>query len=100
MAIKELFIVWSVIRFIIENKDEEYCQGVIKEGLSVFVEHQIVLQFPDAKDIPVHFVGSIGFYLQSELKEVLSSFGLTAGKILKRPIDGLVAHHKEHILVK
>lgn len=87
-------------RFIIENKDEEYCQGVIKEGLSVFVEHQIVLQFPDAKDIPIHFVGSIGFYLQAELKEVLSSFGLTAGKILKRPIDGLVAHHKEHILAK
>ena len=36
--------------------------------------------------------------LQAELKEVLESFGLTAGKILKRPIDGLVAHHKQHIL--
>lgn len=87
-------------RFIIENKDTAYCQGVIKEGLSIFIEHQVVLQFEDAKEIPVHFVGSIGFYLQTELRAVLSDFGLTAGNILKRPIDGLVAHHKQHILAK
>lgn len=87
-------------RFIIENKDEPYCQSLIKKGLSLFIENQIVFQFPDAKDIPIHFVGSIGFYLKKELKEVLDSFGLTAGKILKRPIDGLVLHHKEHILAK
>lgn len=85
-------------RFLIENKDEEYCQGIIKRGLSLFIEHQVVLQFPDAKDIPIHFVGSIGFYLQRELKEVLKEFDLTPGKILKRPIEGLVAHHLEHIL--
>lgn len=87
-------------RFIIENKDAAYCQEVIKKGLALFIEHQVVLQFPDAKEIPIHFVGSIGFYLQSELKEVLKDFGLTPGKILKRPIDGLVSHHKEHILAK
>jgi len=85
-------------RFLIENKDQPYCQELIKKGLSLFIEHQVVLQFPDAKEIPIHCVGSIGFYLQAELKEVLKSFGLTPGNILKRPIDGLVAHHKEHIL--
>lgn len=85
-------------RFLIENKDEPYCQELIKRGLSQFIEHQVVLQFPDAKEIPIHFVGSIGFYLQKELKEVLALYGLTAGKILKRPIDGLVSHHKETIL--
>ena len=86
-------------RFLIENKEEPYCKELIKKGLSEFIEHQIVMQFPDAKEIPIHFVGSIGFYLQKELKEVLSTFGLTYGNILKRPIDGLVAHHREHILV-
>lgn len=85
-------------RFLIENKDEPYCQELIKKGFFQFIKHQVVLQFPDAKEIPIHFVGSIGFYLQKELKEVLSSFGLTSGRILKRPIDGLVEHHKETIL--
>lgn len=85
-------------RFLIENKDEDYAQQLIKKGLALFIEHQVILQFPNAKEIPIHFVGSIGFYLQRELKEVLKDFGLTAGKILKRPIDGLVAHHLKHIL--
>ncbi len=86
-------------RFLIENKEEPYFQEIIHKGLSLFIEHQ-VLQFKDAKQVPIHFVGSIGFYLQSELKAVLKNYGLTPGNILKRPIDGLVLHHKEHILAK
>ncbi|RMB61097.1 N-acetylglucosamine kinase [Dokdonia sinensis] len=86
-------------RFLIENKDEEYCQGLIKRGLSLFIENQ-VLQFDDAREVPVHFVGSIAFYLKKELKAVLEDYELKIGKVLKRPIDGLVAHHKGYILQK
>ena len=85
-------------RFLIENKDAEYSQKLIKVGLSLFVSHQIVLQFPNAKEMPIHFIGSIAFYLQKELKEVLQEYGLQAGKILKRPIEGLVKHHKSFYL--
>lgn len=84
-------------RFLIENKDHVYCQALIEKGLSIFIENQ-VLQFPNAKEIPIHFVGSISFYLEKELSRVLVKFGLTKGKVLKRPIDGLVMHHKDHIL--
>lgn len=80
-------------RFLIENKDNEYSQGLIRKGFDLFAQHQI-LQFENAKDIPVHFIGSIAFYLQKELKEVMGSLGLTTGKILKKPIDGLVEYHK------
>lgn len=84
-------------RFVIENKDHNYMQKVIKTGLRLFIENQ-VLQFENATEIPVHFVGSIAFYLQTELREVLNEYNLNAGKILKRPIDGLVLHHKDFIL--
>ncbi len=84
-------------RFLIENKDHVYCQALIEKGLSIFIENQ-VLQFPNAKEIPIHFVGSISFYLEKELSRVLVKFGLRKGKVLKRPIDGLVMHHKDHIL--
>ena len=80
-------------RFLIENKENEYSQGLIKKGFDLFARHQI-LQFENAKEVPVHFIGSIAFYLQQELKEVLASLGLTTGKILKKPIEGLVEHHK------
>ena len=80
-------------RFLIENKENEYSQQLIKKGFDLFARHQI-LQFDKAKNIPVHFIGSIAFYLQDELREVLENLGLSLGKVLKKPIEGLVEHHK------
>jgi len=84
-------------RFLIENKDHVYCQSLIKKGFSLFIENQI-FQFSNAREVPVHFVGSIAFYLKRELEALIDEYGLIKGKILKRPIDGLVLHHKNHML--
>ncbi|TRZ42515.1 N-acetylglucosamine kinase [Robertkochia solimangrovi] len=81
-------------RFLIQNKDEEYCQNLIRKGMQLFINNAI-FQFEQAKNVPIHFVGSIAFYLQEELKTVLSENGLTIGRVLRRPIDGLVEFHKE-----
>lgn len=84
-------------RFVIENKENDYMQDLIKKGLRLFIENQ-VLQFENAQEVPIHFVGSISFYLQTELIEILEEKGLSVGKVLKRPIDGLVLHHKAFML--
>ena len=84
-------------RFLITNKDHEYCQELIHKGLNLFIDNQI-FQFEDARDIPVHFVGSIAFYLQNEIIQVVKEKKLKLGKILKRPIDGLVTHHRNHTI--
>lgn len=81
-------------RFLIQNKDEEYCQKLIRKGMQLFIDNSIS-QFEQATTVPIHFVGSIAFYLQKELQEVLESNGLKMGKVLRRPIDGLVEYHKE-----
>lgn len=86
-------------KFLITNKEHEYCQKLIRKGLKLFIEHQ-VLQFDNAHKVPVHFVGSIAFYLQDELKKLLIEYDLKIGKVLKRPIDGLVKYHKEYMMVK
>lgn len=83
-------------RFLIENKENEYSQNLIKKGFDLFARHQI-LQFENAKNLPLHFIGSIAFYLHDELKEVLQSLELTVGKILKKPIEGLVEHHRNNV---
>ena len=64
----------------------------INKGLKLFIDKQI-LQFNDANDIPIHFIGSISYYLQDELKELFNEYGLSYGKILRRPIDGLLKYH-------
>ncbi|WGK64788.1 N-acetylglucosamine kinase [Croceiramulus getboli] len=84
-------------KFLITHKEYEYCQGLIEKGLRLFIENQI-LQFDQAKVVPVHFVGSIAFYLQDELRKIMATYDLEVGKILKRPIDGLVAYHKNFLM--
>jgi len=56
-------------KFLINNKDSDYGQSLIKRGFNLFIERQI-LQFSDASEIPIHFVGSISYYLKKELEEL------------------------------
>ena len=83
-------------KFMIENKDFTYCNKLITKGFNLFVKNQIE-QFDDCKQIPLHFVGSIGFYLKDELEKVLKKNDLKLGKVLKRPIEGLVNYHLKNI---
>jgi len=80
-------------KFLIQNKDEEFIKKIIIDAMQVFVDNYI-LQFEDAREIPVHFVGSIAFYLKAELAEVLGKNGLKIGNVLRRPIDGLIEYHE------
>ena len=79
-------------RFLIENKENEYSQNLIKKGFALFAQNQI-MQFENAANIPVHFIGSIAYFLKDELAEVLNELGLTIGNVHKKPIDGLVEYH-------
>ena len=50
-------------KFLIKHKNTEFCQKYIREELVSFVENYI-MQFENYKEVPVHFVGSIAFYLK------------------------------------
>ena len=80
-------------KFVIVNKNEPYIQGLINKGLGLFIENQIT-QFDNAKEVPVHFIGSISYFLKEELEAKLISYGLTLGRVFKKPIEGLVSYHK------
>ena len=82
-------------QFLIDNKKNDYMRTLIDNGLDRFIRHQI-LQFKEAKKIPVHFVGSISYFLKDEINAKLESYGLRLGNVVKRPIDNLVQFHSEH----
>ncbi len=81
-------------RFLIENKDHPYCRGVIDKGLQQFVNNYI-MQFELATKVPIHFVGSIAYFLKDELTTILERNDLIPGVIRQRPIEGLVEFHRE-----
>ena len=80
-------------KFVIVNKNELYIQELINKGLGLFIENQIS-QFNNAKELPIHFIGSISYFLKEELEAKLISYGFRLGKILKKPIEGLVSYHQ------
>ena len=80
-------------RFLIKHKKNEVFQDIIQKGLDRFINHQI-LQFKNAKEVPIHFIGSISFFLKEEIEKGLKLKGLTMGRIVQRPIDELVKYHK------
>ncbi len=79
-------------KFLIKHKDNPFCKEIIKAEMKDFAENYI-MQFDNCKDVLVHFVGSIAFYLKEELEEVLESYDIKVGNVLRRPIDGLIAYH-------
>ena len=79
-------------KFLIKHKDTDFCKKYIYAEMEDFVENYIK-QFDNHQEVPVHFIGSIAFYLKEELEEVLSKHNIKIGNVLRRPIDGLIEYH-------
>jgi N-acetylglucosamine kinase-like BadF-type ATPase len=79
-------------KFLIKHKDTDFCKQYIVEEMESFVENYIK-QFDNYQEVPVHFIGSIAFYLKEELEEILNAHGIKIGNVLRRPIDGLIEYH-------
>lgn len=79
-------------KFIAEHIDHIFVQQLVTNAFEVFVE-KYVLKHQNVETYPVHFTGSIAFYYQDILKNILLKKGLIAGKILKSPLEGLLAYH-------
>ena len=83
--------------FLILNKESDYIQGIIKKGLRAFVKTMILQYESEIKSVPVHFAGSISFFLQDEIKAVAEEFGFKVGNFQRRPIEGLTAFHLQQV---
>ena len=79
-------------KFLIKHKDTDFCKKYIQEEMESFVENYIK-QFDNYQNVPVHFIGSIAFYLKEELEIVLKKHNIKLGNVLRRPIDGLIQYH-------
>ena len=65
---------------------------MVEEGITDFFETHI-LKYPDYNSLKVGFVGSIGYCFKDILKDVAKNKNVQLGKILKSPIEGLLAYH-------
>ncbi|MDW3210510.1 MAG: hypothetical protein R8N23_11615 [Reichenbachiella sp.] len=90
----------SFSEFIHQHMDHPFFRVILKDGIRKYVE--IYLEcYPDHKNYAVHFVGSIPFFFEDILREILIEKEIALGKIIKEPIEHLVQYHiNKHFTTK
>lgn len=83
----------SFSHFIFQHLHEPYCYKLVYQGFSEFFEKNI-LKYSRAKELKVHFVGSVAFYFSDVLRQVANDKGITLKNILESPIAGLTLYHQ------
>jgi len=83
----------SFTEFLIQHKTDPFCQKIIANELNLFTENYIK-QYDNYKEVSVHFIGSIAFFLKDELKKILDKHQIKLGNVLQKPMDRLVQYHK------
>jgi glucosamine kinase len=79
-------------RFVSDNIHVPELQNIITSGFDDFIRRN-VLQYPEAKELPIHFTGSVAFYFRNYLEELINKYRLHPGKITLKPMDDLVTYH-------
>ncbi len=82
----------SFMRFIADHKADPFIDDMLISGLKDFMEAHVCC-YEDYKTVPVHFIGSIGYFFEEQLRKAADSLGITIGTIIRKPIDGLVDFH-------
>jgi N-acetylglucosamine kinase-like BadF-type ATPase len=83
------------MRFAMEHKEDPFIQRLIAKNFQDLIDANIS-KYHGYKDVPVHFVGSVGYYYQSILKDCLGRNGIQCGKIIAKPLINLVSYHQRH----
>lgn len=79
-------------RFIYENINHTYIEEMVYHSFEDFVFHYIS-PYREAREYPIHFVGSIAQGFKSILKAVLESRNQVMGRVEEAPINGLIEYH-------
>lgn len=82
------------VPFIHENIETTYCLQLIENSFDEFIKRNI-FSYSGFREQPVCFVGSVAFYFQEQLLNVLSKNKLQIKTVLKEPLNGLIQYHTE-----
>ena len=78
--------------FLAENRGHYMIENIIEDGFNDFFFNHIY-KYRESWTLPIHFTGSIAFGFKDVLKEMCNTYELQLGKVLKRPMDGLIKYH-------
>lgn len=78
--------------FLAENRGHYMIENIIEDGFNDFFFNH-VYKYRESWTLPVHFVGSVAYGFKDVLKEMCRSYELQLGKVIQKPIEGLIKFH-------
>ncbi|MBG9378176.1 N-acetylglucosamine kinase [Panacibacter sp. DH6] len=78
--------------FLAENRGHYMIENIIEDGLNDFFFTHLY-KYRESWLYPISFVGSVAYGLQDVLQDLCNTYELELGKVLKQPMDGLIAYH-------
>ena len=85
--------------FLLRNERTAYFNKILRAGIVEFFKNR-VLTYKECEEVPVHFVGSIAFFGKDIIEDVANYYRIVLGKVIRRPIDGLIEYHQEKLKLK
>ena len=80
-------------KFLAENRGHYMIENIIEDGLNDFFFSHLC-KYRETWTLPVSFAGSVAFGFKDVLQQLCSSYEFELGKVLKNPMEGLVAYHR------
>ena len=84
----------SVSLFAYKHIQHPHILKILHECFDSFFKRQIS-KYTNSKSFILHTVGSVGFYYRDIILENAKKHGYNIGKVLKSPMEGLIAYHTE-----
>jgi N-acetylglucosamine kinase-like BadF-type ATPase len=77
--------------FLIENRSDPFIEKIIKEGVFEIFENLITPYDNELKKVPLHFVGSIAYFLQDAILLEANIRSYKIGSFVRSPIDNIIS---------
>ncbi|HMH22459.1 MAG TPA: hypothetical protein VK563_11815 [Puia sp.] len=89
----------SFTLFLVENRGHYMIENIIEDGLNDFFFTHLC-KYRESWKLPIHFVGSVAYGFRDVIKELCGAYEFELGKILHKPMDGLIKYHSQKVKLK
>lgn len=79
--------------FLAENRGHYMIENILEDGLNDFFFYHLS-KYPEVWKMPVNFVGGVAYGFRDVLKHLCDSYEFELGKVLKKPMNGLIEYHR------
>ena len=83
--------------FLGDHADHPFIREMLHEGFENFIS-RILLNYTNATDYEVRFIGSVAYAHQELIKEILREYDFTPGLFIRNPMERLVEFHTAEVV--